>query len=276
MDALGQEKESKLSPRFVIFASYGNDSCALIQWAHEWKLTGVHVVYSDTGWAADGWEERVVEKEAWARSLGFTTQRTTSIGFMELARQKKGFPTQKYQWCSFVLKIEPGMKWLAENDPEAMAICIVGARREEAKSKDDSRATFPEWLPRSENHGGRFMLAPFALITEAQRDEYLARAGVEPLNHRSRECTCINSNRRDFIRYTPRDVDKLRDAEADVGKNIFRPKRHMGARGIDEVMKWAHSPRGKYVPPEPMTDVAEPDAVNEEDSQGCDNGSCER
>lgn len=27
--------------RFVIFASYGNDSVALIQWAHEWKLEGV-------------------------------------------------------------------------------------------------------------------------------------------------------------------------------------------------------------------------------------------
>ncbi len=38
--------------RFVIFASYGNDSVALIQWAREWKLEDVAVVYSDTGWAS--------------------------------------------------------------------------------------------------------------------------------------------------------------------------------------------------------------------------------
>ena len=36
----------------VIFASYGNDSIALIQWAHERDLTDVAVAYSDTGWGA--------------------------------------------------------------------------------------------------------------------------------------------------------------------------------------------------------------------------------
>jgi len=38
---------------YVIFASYGNDSIALIQWAHEHNLKNVTVAYSDTGWAAD-------------------------------------------------------------------------------------------------------------------------------------------------------------------------------------------------------------------------------
>ena len=44
---------------YVIFASYGNDSIALIQWAHERGLQGVHVAYSDTGWAAPWWAARV-------------------------------------------------------------------------------------------------------------------------------------------------------------------------------------------------------------------------
>ena len=39
----------------LIFASYGNDSIALIQWAHERSLPDVHVAYTDTGWAADWW-----------------------------------------------------------------------------------------------------------------------------------------------------------------------------------------------------------------------------
>ena len=43
----------------LIFASYGNDSIALIQWAHERGLPGVHVAYGDTGWAADWWAGRV-------------------------------------------------------------------------------------------------------------------------------------------------------------------------------------------------------------------------
>ena len=48
----------------LIFASYGNDSIALIQWAHERGLTGVHVAYGDTGWAAEWWPARVEQVAA--------------------------------------------------------------------------------------------------------------------------------------------------------------------------------------------------------------------
>jgi len=251
------------APRFVIFASYGNDSCALIQWAHEWHLECVAVVYSDTGWAAADWKARVEEKEEWVRSLGFTAHRTQSIGFADLARKKSGFPTQRYQWCSYVLKIEPGIRWLAENDPDGRAICLVGARRAEAKSPADGRASFPEYMPRSENHGGRFMLAPFATFDDAARDAYLARAGVDPLPHRSRECRCINSNKSDFIRFTEADIAEIEALEAEIGKPMYRPHRHMGARGIREVVRWGHSPHGKY------------EAPAEESMTGCNSGYCE-
>ncbi|MDQ0305441.1 phosphoadenosine phosphosulfate reductase family protein [Ancylobacter polymorphus] len=249
--------------RFVIFASYGNDSCALIQWAHEWQLEGVAVVYSDTGWATKEWRQRVEEKEAWAQSLGFWTYRTESIGFPNLAREKKGFPTQRYQWCSFRLKIEPGMRWLDEHDPHKSAVCLVGARRDEAKSPEDSRAKFPEYLVRSDNHGGRLMLAPFVCWDATARDELLHRAGIEPLPHRSRECRCINSNKSDMRLWTEDDIAEMRALEAEIGKPIFRPARHMGAKGIDEVVRWANSPRGKY------------GAEVEEDLFGCSTGWCE-
>ena len=248
--------------RFVIFSSYGNDSCALIQWAHEWQLESVAVVYSDTGWATVGWEARVAEKEEWARSLGFTPYRTRSIGFRQLAREKKGFPTQRYQWCSYILKIEPGMRWLEENDPNKSAICIVGARRDEAADPLSSRAKFPEYLVRSENHGGRMMLAPMVDFDAAARDALLTRAGVEPLPHRSGECKCINANKADMRRYTEADIREIEAAEAEIKRPMYRPHRHMGATGIREVIKWAHSARGKYTP--------EPEA------ETCNSGWCEQ
>lgn len=235
-----------MNHRFVIFSSYGNDSCALIQWAHEWNLEDVAIVYSDTGWATVGWEARVAQKEEWVRSLGFTPYRTKSIGFRQLAREKKGFPTQRYQWCSYVLKIEPGMRWLEENDPHKIAICIVGARRDEAVDPLSTRAKFPEYLVRSENHGGRMMLAPMVHWTAADRDAYLRRAGIEPLPHRSGECKCINSNKSDMRRFSEGDIAEIEEIEGEIGRPMYRPHRHMGATGIREVIRWAQSERGKY------------------------------
>jgi hypothetical protein len=235
-----------MNARFVIFSSYGNDSCALIQLAHEEKLDDVAVVYSDTGWAADGWPERVQSMEAWARSLGFTTARTASIGFGQLAREKKGFPTQRYQWCSWVLKIEPGRRWLDENDPEKKAICLVGARRVEAANKTGTRANFPSVVLRSENHGGRAMVAPMALYSDDERDHVLRRAGIAPIPHRSRECRCINSNKADMRAFTEADVAAIERLEAEIGRPMFRPHRHLGATGVREVMAWAHSAHGTY------------------------------
>ncbi|MBJ6135052.1 phosphoadenosine phosphosulfate reductase family protein [Ochrobactrum sp. Q0168] len=276
LDFGGQKTNQPI--RFVIFVSYGNDSIALIQWAHENELEGVAVVFTDTGWMADGWAERVEKGEAWVHSLGFTPYRTSSIGFRELARDKKGFPTQKFQWCSFILKIEPGQRWLAENDPDCRAVCLVGVRRDESQD----RADFPEWLIKSMNHGGRMMVAPFATFSEAERNALIHRAGWEVLPHRSRECRCINSNRNDMKRFTEADWQAIAEIEQEVGKTMFRPKRHMGAVGANEVRKWANSPRGKYQPPEPMPDALElEDAPDEEDMFGnsdkCDTfGGCRR
>jgi hypothetical protein len=261
--------------RFVIFVSYGNDSVALIQWAHEQGLEGVAVVFTDTGWAADGWMERVERCEAWVRRLGFTPYRTSSIGFRQLARDKKGFPTQRYQWCSFILKIEPGRRWLAEFDPDGRAVCLVGVRQEESAD----RADFPEWLVKSVNHGDRMMLAPFASWNEAQRNELLARAGFEPLPGRSRECKCINSNREDMRRFTDADWAEISAAEEEIGKTMFRPHRHMGARGAAEVRKWAEANRGEYQPSNPLQGAVEiEDAPDEPDLLACRDtfGGCGR
>mgnify|MGYP000023498608 CR=1 FL=1 len=60
----------------VIFASYGNDSIALIQWCVENNVKNIGVVYSDTGWASNDWKDRVVDSERWCESLGIKTFRT--------------------------------------------------------------------------------------------------------------------------------------------------------------------------------------------------------
>jgi len=77
---------------YAISASYGNDSMAMIQWAHERGMQGVSVVYCDTGWAAPGWERRVEQGEELASRYGFEVVRLESPGMEAVVRLKKGFP----------------------------------------------------------------------------------------------------------------------------------------------------------------------------------------
>lgn len=239
-------------PRYVLKASYGNDSIALVQWAHENGLRDVTVVYSETGWAAKRWPERVEQGEFLADFYGFKTVRIESLGFVALARKKQSFPRQGIQFCTEELKIKPSLRWLEENDPSREATVLVGKRREESAN----RASTPEFVLYSPLDGGRRLWHPLFDTKEAERDALLARAGFKPLPHRSKECfPCINSNRSD-LRELAKDENRVAFIEAletEMGhtskgkpRTLFRPYRYMGATGIREIIRWAESEPGKF------------------------------
>ena len=228
----------------VISSSYGNDSVAMIQWAHETGLPDVHVLFIDTGWAATGWLDRVSKAEEWVKSLGFNAVRLTpEVQFEELMRSKKGFPSQRYQWCSVHLKGVPFLGWIDEADKECKATVLIGKRRDESPERADTA----EFIASSEYHGGRRVWHPLFLHTDADRDALLHRAGFEPLPHRSRECSpCINSNRADLRLLDETDIAKVEALESEVGKTMFRPARHNGAVGVRKVIAWASASPGTY------------------------------
>lgn len=228
----------------VLSVSYGNDSIALIQWAHEHGLPDVRVVFIDTGWAGEGWMERVERCEEWVRSLGYPAIRITpNIQFEELMRMKKGFPSQRYQWCSGMLKGVPFLEWIDQADPGRKATVLIGKRREESEDRKDT----PEFIDASEYHGERRVWHPLYMHGEPARDMLIRAAGFEVLPHRSKECDpCVNANRGDLRTLAPSDAAKLASLEGEVGKTMFRPKKHGGAKGIERVIFWANSSKGKY------------------------------
>lgn len=239
---------------FVIKASYGNDSIALIQWMRESPAgrpggPRVAVLYNDTGWASDEWPARVARGEALAKSCGFEPHRTTSMGLEALVRKKKAWPRQGIQFCTSELKMAPTEAWLDEHDPQSRSTSVIGVRREESKN----RANFSEW---SVSLDGRRVWAPLVTVREAERDGLITRAGFDILPHRSMECfPCINSNRSDIIELSkdPSRVDKINDIEISMGftskgspRTMFRPYRYMGATGIKEIVRWAQAGHGKF------------------------------
>jgi 3'-phosphoadenosine 5'-phosphosulfate sulfotransferase (PAPS reductase)/FAD synthetase len=223
----------------VISASYGNDSMAMIQWAHERALPDVTVIYCDTGWAAPGWFLRVEEGERLAKSYGFQTARVKSIGMAQLIRIKSGWPGSGQQFCTAHLKGLPFLEWIDQADPEHRATVLIGKRRAES----EARKSTPEFIEASEYHGGRRLWHPLYAHSDDERDALLGRAGVARLSHRSLECNpCVNANREDFLRLTPGEIERVSDLEAEIGQPMFRPKR-FGVVGIHGVVVWAKDGR---------------------------------
>ncbi len=254
----------------IIFSSYGNDSIALIQSAHELGLQNVAVAYSDTGWSAEWWAGRVIGCEAWARSLGFTPVQIPSIGMEALVIRERGWPRQGMQFCTEHLKIVPALRWMSEVDPDGDAICMTGVRREES----EARAGAPEWVEVSEKHGGRNLWQPLVRLTAAERNALVVRAGFDVLPHRSKECEpCVNANKEDLATMDERDIAKTEALEHAAGftkagkpRVAFRPAKRMGAVGIRAIIAWANSPKGRYAEGQGYFDLRP--------AAGCTSGWC--
>jgi len=236
--------------KYVIFSSYGNDSIALIHWCYSQGLTDVAVVFSDTGWAAPWWMDRVEKGEMFARERGFTVHRTTSEGMLPLVKRKKGWPMGGGgAYCTAELKVLPGLAWLDEHDPDCEATCITGVRRAESRN----RSSAPEWVEESERHGGRELWQPLVRHSDEDRDKLILQAGFEVLPHRSMECyPCVHANIDDLRMLDEDRINLIDVTEKEMGINskgnprvMFRPKRHKGSVGIRAVVEWAEVLRAR-------------------------------
>ena len=225
----------------VISASYGNDSIALIRWAYENQLDDVHVVYVDTGWAHPSWESRIAAGRTLSFTYGFDVHHIKGdFDFESMVRMKKGFPSQRYQFCSGILKGLPFIEWSSEYKD---ATIFIGKRREESHNRKDT----PLWDFNNKFYPDNDVCYPLYKHTETMRNKLVEKTGLPVLPHRSMECCpCVNASKGDFLMIPPDRVEKIRQLEKETGQTMFRPYRHMGATGIDEVIKWARSSRGSY------------------------------
>lgn len=229
---------------YLISSSMGNDSIALLQWAHERDLDDCYVIYADTGWGHPDWPARVEKGMRLAESYGFVTWTVRSYrGFGEWVAAKSMFPTNKYQWCTSYLKLLPFAEFLDFIDPYSEATVVVGKRRAESKKREGTQ----EFEQKSEYYTGRMIWNPLFKHTDKERNQLIGRTGFKPLPHRSMECCpCVNAGRQD-LRETPETcLERVRQLEQETGKTMYSVSRYQGATGIDEVMEWAASGRGKF------------------------------
>jgi hypothetical protein len=240
------EPTGLIDRHLILSCSAGNDSIAMIQLLHEKGATNVDVLYIDTGWAARWWVNRIADAKALCLKYGFRWNvRSGSHSFPSLILARRGFPMPGKTWCSYELKGKVSLLFEDDIDPDGDAIVCIGKRRDESEVRKDT----PEFVHEHEHHDGRSVYHPLAFVTKSERDILVLRSGMGVLPHRSQECApCVNANRADLVALTDDEIDMVDALEQMVGQNMFRPYHHMGAVGIRQVIRWAHSPRGKYEP----------------------------
>ena len=279
---------------YLAACSGGNDSIALIQFLYQRDLE-FGVVYNDTGWAAEGWNDRIDVIRRWCEQRDISFFITQSEGMEALVRRKKGWPmpASNMQFCTAALKEEPTIKLLDEIDPDKELTICTGRRRLESQNRSD----LPQYQDESPKHGGRECWNPLYLHDEAMRDTLILAMGFTPLSHSSQECfPCVCANKTDLAaipKDSPR-IDYIEAIEIDMGftrnekpRTMFRPYRVGGGVGIRQAVDWGHGERGyksDFVPApykfKGSATEAPLDFVYDEDGQGllfspqCDGGYC--
>lgn len=202
----------------VIFGNYGNNTVALIQWALEQGIEDVCVLHVETGWAADGWAERVTQGQHFAADCGFTPiALKPPSSFAEQIIDRGRFPSVKFQWCAGFLKGLAFLAWADQHDALCEARVLLPSRR------SDSRARFnlAEFEPDHPHYGGREVWYPLYQTNDLERDRLIARTPFEKLSHRSLEChPCVHSPASEWQSLSGGDQAKVAQIEQVIGHAI--------------------------------------------------------
>lgn len=214
----------------ILFGNYGDNFMALLQWAVEAGLCDAVVVSIDTGWAAQGWHERVQQAQMWAREQGFSVERIAAApSFPALVKDRGQFPSQKFQWCAGFLKGLPLLYFLDQQDPLCEAQIYLGSRLADSKLRTD----LPSEIPDSEHYGGRRVIYPLSKLSHIERDALVKSTGFELLNGRSLECQpCIHCAKNDIEKMAPQDQCRLSTLEHEVNASFLLPDN--GSASIEE------------------------------------------
>ncbi|MCF6807460.1 phosphoadenosine phosphosulfate reductase family protein [Thiotrichales bacterium 19S9-12] len=219
----------------VIVANFSDDSVALIQWAYEQNLSDCHVLYVDTKWQAQKWQQRIIEVTAWLKTLNFSFHIIRpELGFQALVEQRKEFPSIQFQWCPGLLKGIPILDWLEAHDEDENATILLPHRRDMSKAQADLN----EYIEESEHYDDRLIWHPLYKHSELERNALVEKGGFSLLNHRSLECEpCIFSNTKDFMTLDNADINKTNQLEEKINQPMFKPEDHQSdAKGIKEVI----------------------------------------
>lgn len=256
-------KEKNLKVNNIISVSGGNDSMAMLLVIDRLRQQDPvffqgntwHICYFNTGWARDGWQQRIdmVKALATKMRIEFHELRASAFnqvvqtendelfkmldgdaqyGMLAHVKKKAIFPNLAMKWCTDELKIKPLQQWLKANKftPHNTRQWL-GIRREEGGrlgglmggNKKDRAFTTSIGI-----RDGFDCIYPICYMTNSQRDKLLTANNIEIYPDRSQECypciyqmsvrdlAALDDKRIDLINEYETKITNLRQAKADL------------------------------------------------------------
>ncbi|WP_058470540.1 phosphoadenosine phosphosulfate reductase domain-containing protein [Legionella jordanis] len=204
----------------IIIGNFGNHSLAVLQALIEKGVGNVHFVFVDTGWAQAAWSERVVACSEYAKAQGISVHGLTStMSFADMVKDRKQFPSRKFQWCASFLKGLAILAFLDDFDPSCEALIVSGKRQ-----SDSRRYTNLEEFERdNELYQGRSLWHPLWQTHDEEFIQLIRRTGFPVLNHASLECSpCIHWNTAQLQQLDAFSKARLQSLEDETGLTMFK------------------------------------------------------
>ena len=234
--------------KVIVSFSGGKDSLAALLWTREHITNNFTTVFCDTGWEHPLTYE-YIHRIADKLHLDLVTLKSKKYdGMVDLARQKKRWPSVRARFCTEELKIRPTIDYVLDEVQDNM-LMIQGIRGEEspARAKMSAQCTYFKYYfepygydkngkPRKRSYRGeevrafreKFaddLLRPVFDWSAQQVIDYILAAGLEPnplyrMGYKRVGCwPCVMANQRDILnisRQSPERIDYIAQIEQEL------------------------------------------------------------
>lgn len=261
--------------KVIVSFSGGKDSLAALLWTREHITNNFTTVFCDTGWEHPLTYE-YIHRIADKLHLDLVTLKSKKYdGMVDLARQKKRWPSVYARFCTEKLKTKPMIDYVLDEVKDNMLI-IQGIRAAEssARAKMQAQCTYFKYYfepygydkngrPKRHSYRGKEvrafraqfaddLLRPVFDWSAQQVIDYILAAGLEPnplyrMGYKRVGCwPCVMANQRDILnisRQSPERIDYIAQLEQELQN---KDRRSSSFFGPDKIPAHAIASGNKY------------------------------
>lgn len=261
--------------KVIVTFSGGKDSLAALLWTREHITNNFTTVFCDTGWEHPLTYE-YINRIADKLHLDLVTLKSKKYdGMVDLARQKKRWPSARARFCTVELKTKPMIDYVLDEVKNNILI-IQGIRAEEssARAKMQAQCTYFKYYfdpygydkngrPKRHSYRGKEvrafrtqfaddLLRPVFDWSAQQVIDYILAAGLEPnplyrMGYKRVGCwPCVMANQRDILnisRQSPERIDYIAQLEQELQN---KGRRSSSFFGPDKIPAHAIASGNKY------------------------------